>query len=264
MSLFNNWLSKKVPESGPADAGASDWGKHTAPASQPSSDINASNRKIQRMERREALYGVVREVMIRSGVLSASYRFRVLSLDAGGRQYMIMMDVAKELAEQIQRLVEIEKLVMQTAKTRDDLDVTAVYWRINEQIAGTAQRPQDPAETEVGLPSPGKADKEEASHSASVEARAVQTSPSPLGEEVANFKRALASGVAAEHAKKSKAFKAAPARPQPAQRQDFAATQMLDPEALEGAHHDFAATQMLDESEMERLQIRKPRAPGKK
>jgi hypothetical protein len=262
MSLFNNWLSKKAPDSAPADAGASDWGKHTAPASQPSSDINVSNRKIQRMERREALYGVVREVMIRSGVLSASYRFRVLSLDAGGRQYMIMMDVAKDLAEQIQRLVEIEKLVMQTAKTRDDLDVTAVYWRINEQIVGAVQRSKDISDTDIAPAA--KDSKEETGNSAAADRKITARPLSPLGEEVASFKQALASGLAAGQAAKLKTFRSSQSKIQSASRQDFAATQMLDPEALETPRQDFAATQMLDESEMQKLQSRKMQSGGKK
>ena len=55
----------------------------------------AANRKHERLERRELLYAVVREAMIQGRVLSSSYKFKVLSLDARGRQYL-MMDLATQ------------------------------------------------------------------------------------------------------------------------------------------------------------------------
>ena len=44
------------------------------------------NRKQERLERRELLYAVVREAMVRASVLSSTYKFKVLSLDPRGRQ----------------------------------------------------------------------------------------------------------------------------------------------------------------------------------
>ena len=38
-------------------------------------------RKVDRMGRREALFGIVREVMLRSGILSSAYKFKVLSIN---------------------------------------------------------------------------------------------------------------------------------------------------------------------------------------
>ena len=46
------------------------------------------------MARRELLYAVVREAMVRAGVLSSSYKFKVLSLDPRGRQFLVMVDLA--------------------------------------------------------------------------------------------------------------------------------------------------------------------------
>jgi hypothetical protein len=94
------------------------------------------------MERRELLYTVVRDAMVRAGVLSASYKFKVLSLDQRGRQFLVMMDLAREYGGETARLSEIEALIAQTAKTRYDILVTAVYWRINDHVA-------------VGLPQKG-------------------------------------------------------------------------------------------------------------
>ena len=87
------------------------------------------------MERREALYVVVRDAMVRAGVLSASYKFKVLALDPRGLQFLVMMDLAREYGSEAVRLSEIESLITQTAKTHHEITVTAVYWRINDQIA---------------------------------------------------------------------------------------------------------------------------------
>ncbi len=117
-------------------------GRPGQPLLQPVPPEHAANRKNERMERRELLYTVVRVAMVRAGVLSASYKFKVLSLDQRGRQFLVMMDLAREYGGETARLSEIEALIAQTAKTRYDILVTAVYWRINDHVA-------------VGLPQKG-------------------------------------------------------------------------------------------------------------
>ncbi len=117
-------------------------GRPGQPLLQPVPPEHAANRKNERMERRELLYTVVRDAMVRAGVLSASYKFKVLSLDQRGRQFLVMMDLAREYGGETARLSEIEALIAQTAKTRYDILVTAVYWRINDHVA-------------VGLPQKG-------------------------------------------------------------------------------------------------------------
>lgn len=105
------------------------------PVLEPRPADHAANRKNERMERRELLYTVVRDAMVRAGVLSASYKFKVLSLDQRGRQFLVMMDLAREFGGETVRLSEIEALIAQTAKARYDILVTAVYWRINDHVA---------------------------------------------------------------------------------------------------------------------------------
>lgn len=156
MSLFS-WFSRKPapPKAKPRSAGAEPSGLLNADATvplapgrpgqpllQPIPPEHAANRKNERMERRELLYTVVRDAMVRAGVLSASYKFKVLSLDQRGRQFLVMMDLAREYGGETARLSEIEALIAQTAKTRYDILVTAVYWRINDHVA-------------VGLPQKG-------------------------------------------------------------------------------------------------------------
>ena len=128
------------------------------PLVEPLPPEHAANRKNERMERRELLYTVVRDAMVRAGVLSASYKFKVLSLDQRGRQFLVMMDLAREYGGETARLSEIEALIAQTAKTRYDILVTAVYWRINDHVAvGIPQRgvaPQGAALPAAGAAAP--------------------------------------------------------------------------------------------------------------
>lgn len=144
MSLFG-WFSRKpsqpksrapVESSGLLNADAT---VPLAPGRKPVADSkpadHAANRKNERMERRELLYTVVRDAMVRAGVLSASYKFKVLSLDQRGRQFLVMMDLAREFGGETVRLSEIEALIAQTAKARYDILVSAVYWRINDHVA---------------------------------------------------------------------------------------------------------------------------------
>lgn len=86
------------------------------------------------MERREQLYGVVRDAMTRAGVLSSSYKFKVLSMDSRGGSYLVMMDLASVAAEESGRLSEIETLIAHNARSRFDIEVAAVYWRLSDYV----------------------------------------------------------------------------------------------------------------------------------
>jgi hypothetical protein len=96
---------------------------------------SSTKRKSERAARRELLYAVVREAMVRAGVLSASYKFKVLSLDGEGHQFLIMVDLARGTGGDAANLAEIEALIAQSAKARHEMLVTAVYWRVNQHVA---------------------------------------------------------------------------------------------------------------------------------
>ena len=115
---------------------------------------SVASRKIERLERRELLYNVVRECMMRAGVLSASYKFKVLSLDPRGRQYLIMMDLTNRLVGDAGRLAEIEASIAQQVKTRHEILVTAVYWRISEHVVTAGLTRQRRATPEPAFPGP--------------------------------------------------------------------------------------------------------------
>ncbi len=148
MSLFH-WFTAKPDAKSAASADSSGLGHvdatmplHPSVRGHAKASGNAANRKTERLERRELLYAVVRETMTRAGVLSASYKFKVLSLDARGRQYLIMMDLARQYAGETSRFAEIEGQIARTAKARHDILVTSVYWRVNEHVtAGLSRQP---------------------------------------------------------------------------------------------------------------------------
>lgn len=200
MSLFDWFTSKKPAKTGPTventrlghvaavNPHAPADKLRTNPA-QPSVG-QAANGKTERLERRELIYSVVRDAMIRAGVLAASYRFKVLSLDAHGLQYLIMVDLANHSVIHNERLTEIEAQMTQVARMRHNLTVTAVYWRVNEQM--TADPSQSPS---VRVPAPTlKASELQSHHSSATSPIKQAPAYEPLqDDEVAAFKRALAS-----------------------------------------------------------------------
>jgi hypothetical protein len=189
MSLFQ-WFTRKYASAPSASVESSGLG-HVDPTLpfQPgakgystkvtmTSPGSAANRKNERLERREQLYAVVRDAMTKAGVLSASYKFKVLSLDSRGLQFLVMMDLARKYAGATERLAEIEGLIAQNARARHEILVTAVYWRVNEHVTAGLSHSSAP----VPL------------------AAAPATAPPPKPrfeplqeEEVAAFKQALAS-----------------------------------------------------------------------
>jgi hypothetical protein len=164
MSLFS-WISfGKSSRSEPESSGLS--------RPQP---VLPANRKGERMAQRELLYALVRACMAKAGVLSAHYKFKVLSLDGRGRQFLIMVDLARDHGMEASRLVEIEAAIAQAAKSRHDILVSAVYWRATEQAAPDSAAP--PPAAAAAAPDRSRFD--------------------PIqSDEVAAFKKALAEGVA--------------------------------------------------------------------
>ena len=235
MSLFT-WFSKKATSTpdNPAHNSGLDLDLSTMPlmssarpparaAAQP---VDASgNRKTERIERREQLYSVVRDAMTRAGILSASYKFKVLSLDPRGRQYLIMMDLSNQSAGDTDRLAEIESLIAQSAKSRHEILVTAVYWRVSANVTAglSSARPNS-----FGVPS----------RPAPLAAR--QSAPAPVAaqpsryeplqaDEVMAFKNALATAAAATALVASGEIVKS-GRRNPALQPDFENTELTDPE----------------------------------
>lgn len=157
MSLLDNWFSKRTPDktvlqSEPSGAGPLD--AHVPAARHAATPHNnAAQRRSVRLERRELLYGVIRESMIYAGVLSSTYKFKVLSLDAQGQQYLVMVDLAHGVMADMARLADVEAHIAHGAKARHDILVTAVYWRDNEHVSEGLMRRSTAAQVATLLPS---------------------------------------------------------------------------------------------------------------
>ena len=89
-----------------------------------------SPRRGRRILRREQLFSVVRESLIRAGVLSTSYEFKVLALDSTGDGFLVLINLtlpADVMPDEY--LLEIERWIQGSARSRHSMQVQAVYWR---------------------------------------------------------------------------------------------------------------------------------------
>lgn len=201
MHLFSWWSSKKSTRL-PAHSSGLSGEEAARPVGKRAGVVNAganaqpANRKGERMAQRELLYAVVRDAMMRAGVLSSSYKFKVLSLDSRGRQFMVMIDLAADQTGNTLQLAEIEALIAQSARSRHQIVVTAVYWRRNEHVAmghptraGQQAAPSQPAGRG---PQPAAAKPAGAGASGPVPAKPAFDPILPA--EVEAFKRALSAG----------------------------------------------------------------------
>ncbi len=240
MSLFS-WFSKKATSN--PDSPAHSFGQHnsgldpelsTMPlmaSARPTARATAQpveapgTRKTERIERREQLYGVVRDAMTRAGILSASYKFKVLSLDPRGRQYLIMMDLSNQSAGDTDRLAEIESLIAQSAKSRHEILVTAVYWRVNANVTAGLSSARPSVFGSPSRPAPLTARQPAA---APVAAQASRYEPLQADEVIA-FKNALATAAPATALFASGQIVKS-GRRNPAQQPEFENTELIDPE----------------------------------
>lgn len=190
MSLFS-WLSpaRKTKSSPPESSGLSRMDSTKPyPSRQGHEGANGqpANRKSERIARRELLYQVVREAMTKAGVLSASYKFKVLSLDPRGQQFLVMVDLAREYGTGTSSLAEIEAMVAQAAKARFGIIVTAVYWRMNEHVAvGINTGPHHARQVPISRPSPLQAEQDSQPAALSSAPAPLSSAPAPLAAQAA-------------------------------------------------------------------------------
>ena len=91
----------------------------------------ASGLRQQRAGRREQLFALVRENMIRMGVLSSHYKFKVLTLDPAGEQFIVMVDwqpgaLGADPTFEKQFEAGLQHLLVER---QQGFKVKAVYWR---------------------------------------------------------------------------------------------------------------------------------------
>jgi hypothetical protein len=155
MSLLS-WLQAKTPNDGRKNGKPrtrKSFGQTTLPLISP--------RRGRRILRREQLFSVVRESLIRGGVLSTSYDFKVLTLDANGDSFLVLVDLALPAeAMPDAYLLEVERWIQSSALARHDMSVPSVYWRrkaVHDQ-RGIALRAAVDAQTKRATPSISAAD----------------------------------------------------------------------------------------------------------
>lgn len=195
MFFFDLFFGKRLaPESGGAGRPIDhriEPGVDVIPARQAVSRLQpgADERRTRRHARREQLYVAVREAMTRSGVLAATYRFKVLSLDQLGNEFLVMVDLSMDFEDISRQFGAMEALIVQNAKARFGITVPTVYWRMDTASAQAPVKPRPVKELEIP---PQQALATDAS--ATLPDRAVRAAirHDPLeAEEVAAFRLAL-------------------------------------------------------------------------
>ncbi len=201
MSIFGWFKSAAKPNNDPVafarDARFNDPKDAAVRAAEASA---AERRKDERARLRELLFKAVRESMVRVGVLSSSFKFKVLATDPRGKKFIVMMDLSRDFGGEVSQLAEIEKLICQSAKAHYNIVVSAVYWRA-EDVTSSRQ---------IGTASDGETDKA-TGPVATTATPVVATGPNApianpgtqrrgyepvLADEISALKQALAAGAA--------------------------------------------------------------------
>jgi hypothetical protein len=162
MSLFDLFFGQRpAKEGGGAQRNADERiepGVPLMPTPRPAphaAQEGADERRLRRHARREQLYVAIRESMTRSGVLAATYKFKVLSLDQPGNEFLVMVDLSMDFEGITAQLGAMEALIIQNAKARFAITVPTVYWRMDTASAAAPLKPRPAKEdaTAVGKPS---------------------------------------------------------------------------------------------------------------
>jgi hypothetical protein len=155
MSLFDLFFGQRPSrEAGGAQRSTEERiepGATPVPAARPAphaAQEGADERRLRRHARREQLYVAIRESMTRSGVLAATYKFKVLSLDQPGNEFLVMVDLSMAFESITGQLGTMEALIIQNAKARFGITVPTVYWRIDAAPAASPLQPL-PAKEDV-------------------------------------------------------------------------------------------------------------------
>jgi len=249
MSFFGWFKSAPQSPKGPLLAPARDarpGDPKDAAARAAEADI-AERRKNERSRLRELLYKVVRESMVRVGVLSSSFKFKVLATDPRGRKFIVMMDLSRDFGSEISQLAEIEKLICQSARARHNIVVSAVYWRAEAAapspqsgsvIDGEKYRATLPASAATPAPPATSPAMAENVPTAAATARRPAFDP-VLADEISALKKALAAGSAPTAA----------AAQTPKKLTGYEITEIIESELPDTQMHEteIAETEMLDD-----------------
>lgn len=122
--VFSRWFSSKKTHSLAPQA------HHERVREQSLSEASPQDR----YERRDALFGVVRESMLKAGALSSQYKFKVLTLNGAGTSFMVMVTLPPLPPEELRFMSDVEMDITRLAKLKHGILVNGVYWRTSELI----------------------------------------------------------------------------------------------------------------------------------
>lgn len=99
--------------------------------------------------RREVIFDSVKATMESRGILSGSYKFKVVRADKRGHSFVVMVDLSTDFMESEQgrqrALAQLGTIIGKNALSRYGLGVAAVYWRVNEELKGFDPQRAQPA-----------------------------------------------------------------------------------------------------------------------
>jgi hypothetical protein len=127
--FFFNWFSRKSRRAKHASMQRNRSSPVPVQARHPAKENHDSKGRTSHPAGREQLYEAIREAMTRVGILSASYKFKVLDLDQHDSNYLVMVDLTSTVGDALPAPGEMEALIVQNAMLRYQITVSAVYWR---------------------------------------------------------------------------------------------------------------------------------------
>lgn len=104
----------------------------------------------QRAEQRERLYPIVRDALLHSGVLSSRYKFKVLSADTRGQRFLVIIDLAPEMMQDVTMLTQVELLIAHHALTKHNFHIAGTYWRANSDLVPAQNASAAPRHAGIG------------------------------------------------------------------------------------------------------------------
>ncbi len=113
-------------------------------------DAQAGSLKALRASRREQLFTIVRENMVRAGVLPTAYKFKILTLDRQAQDFIVLCDIQPSAFDgHPDVLARLETSLKQLARERMNVGVRSVYWRHAEVIGRSRSEPAPLAPRQV-------------------------------------------------------------------------------------------------------------------
>ena len=151
MSIFN--LFSRHPQTPLVPEEKSNSVASSKKSQEADSDLRSEHTKARHL-RRDQVFLAIREAMTRTGILPTNYKFKVLSEDPQGNDFLVMMSLVVA-GDSPPSVNEMETSIMEIALARFQIIVSAVYWRMIEPAPAPASVPvTKPMPPVVASPAP--------------------------------------------------------------------------------------------------------------